>query len=48
MSSERAIAVIAYVSAALHKITNWLRKGSDTLERSDQFKERCSSLDVYI
>jgi hypothetical protein len=43
MSSERAIGAIAYLSAALRKMTNWLRKGSDTLERSDQFKERCPS-----
>jgi hypothetical protein len=29
-------------------MANWLRKGSDTLERFDQFKERCPSLDVYV
>jgi hypothetical protein len=41
-------AAIAYLSAGLRKMTNWLRKGSDTLKRSDQFKERCPSLDVYV
>jgi hypothetical protein len=41
-------AAIAYLSAGLRKMTNWLTKGSDTLERSDQFKERCPSLDVYV
>jgi hypothetical protein len=34
---------IAYLSAALRKMTNWFRKSWDTLERSDQFKERCAS-----
>jgi hypothetical protein len=34
MSLEKAIGVIAYLSAGLRKMTNWLRKGSDTLERS--------------
>jgi hypothetical protein len=43
-----AIAAIAYLSARLRKMTNWLRKGSDTLEHSDQFKERCLSLDIYV
>jgi hypothetical protein len=41
-------AAIAYLIAGLRKMTNWLRKGSDTLERSYQFKERCPSLDVYV
>jgi len=48
MSSGKAIAALFLVIAGLRKMTNWLRKGSDTLKRSDQFKERCPSLDVYV
>jgi hypothetical protein len=40
MSSGKAIAALFLAIAGLRKMTNWLRKGSDTLERSDQFKER--------
>jgi hypothetical protein len=43
-----AIAVTAYLIAGLRKMTNWLRKGSDTLERCEQFKKRCSSLDICV
>jgi hypothetical protein len=43
-----AIAALTLAIAELRKMTNWLRQGSDTLERSDQFKERCPSLDVYV
>jgi uncharacterized protein YoaH (UPF0181 family) len=35
MSSGKAIAKVSAAIAALRKMTNWLRKGSDTLERSD-------------
>jgi hypothetical protein len=43
-----AIAAIAYLIAGLRKMTNWLRKGSGTLERCEQFKKRCPSLDICV
>jgi hypothetical protein len=50
MSSGKAMCALQqrFAIAGLRKMTNWLRKGSDTLERSDQFQERCPSLDIYV
>ena len=44
MSSGKAIAYSITAIAGLRRMTNWLRKGRDTLKRSEQFKERCPSL----
>ena len=44
MSSGKAIAKVSAAIARLRKMTNWLRKASDTLELSDQFKKCCPSL----